>query len=182
MLDDGHGVAVIHQLLEYVDQALDVGHVKPGGGFVEHIKGVAVGFFDQLLGQFDSLGFTTGQGRAGLAQAQVTQTDVADKLHGAPDGGDGRKKARRLGEGHLEDFGNILAAVLNRQGFVVETFAPADITEHVDVGQKTHFHFGAALALAGFAAAGGDVERETSGRVPPGAGRGGQSEKFADFR
>ena len=50
VLDNGHRVAFIHQLLEDVDQALNIGHVQPRGRFVQDIQRVTVGSFDQLFG------------------------------------------------------------------------------------------------------------------------------------
>jgi hypothetical protein len=36
-------VAGVHQAVEHADQALDICHVQPDGGLVEHVEGLAVG-------------------------------------------------------------------------------------------------------------------------------------------
>ena len=56
VLDDHHGVAHIHQLLQDIDQPLYVIAVQAGGGFVQNIDGPAGGALAQLGGQLDPLG------------------------------------------------------------------------------------------------------------------------------
>ena len=41
VLDDDDGVAGVHQLLQHLDQAVDVGDVQPGGGLVQDIDRLA---------------------------------------------------------------------------------------------------------------------------------------------
>jgi len=41
VLDDDHGVAVIHQPVQHLQQALDVRVVKAGGRLVEQVQGAA---------------------------------------------------------------------------------------------------------------------------------------------
>ncbi|MNL06527.1 hypothetical protein D3C87_1271640 [compost metagenome] len=62
-----------------------------------------------------------------------------------------------------------LALVFDLKGFAVVALALAHIAWHVDVWQEVHFHFDQAVALARFAAATFDVERETPRAVTTGA-------------
>lgn len=61
VLDDDHRVALIHKLLQDVEQYLDVLEVKAGRRLVEDVQGVAGGFSEQLRCQFHSLALTSGK-------------------------------------------------------------------------------------------------------------------------
>ena len=41
VLDDEHGVALIHQTLEHINQHLNVLKMQSRGGFIQHIEGLA---------------------------------------------------------------------------------------------------------------------------------------------
>src|SRR5450755_623058 len=81
---------------------------------------------------------------------------------------------------HLEQVGDGVAVVANRERFTVVTAAAADIALHVHVGQEIHFDAALAFALASFAASAGDVEREASGLVSALARLGQHSVEVAD--
>ena len=70
MLDDDHGMALVHKLLEEFGQAFDVGEVEPDGGFFQNLEvalalvvlalleaGLALGEFADEL---HALGLATG--------------------------------------------------------------------------------------------------------------------------
>ena len=81
------------------------------------------------------------------------------------DRGHGFEEGERILNGHIENFGDILAFVLDFQCFTVVTLALADITGNVDVGQKVHLDFGDAVALTGLTAAATYIEAEPTGFV-----------------
>ena len=62
MFDHHHGVAVVPQAMQYVQQLLNVVKVQASGGFIENVQGVASVPLRQFPGQFDSLGFAAGEG------------------------------------------------------------------------------------------------------------------------
>ena len=77
---------------------------------------------------------------------------------------------------------DVLALVVDFQRFAVVALAVADVARHVDVGQEVHLDLEHAVALAGFAAAALDVEREAAGAVAARARFGHAGEQFADRR
>ena len=82
MFDDQHGVALCRQSTEHLDQALDVGTMQAGGGFVEEVEGgVAAGA--ELARQFDALRFAAGERGAGLAEGEVAQAQIAEHPQGS---------------------------------------------------------------------------------------------------
>ena len=95
-------------------------------------------------------------------------------------GGDGVEKFAGFFDGHVEDLADVFAFVLDFEGFAVVAFAVADFAGDVYVGQKVHFDFDDAVALAGFAAAAFDVEGESADVVAAFAREGHAGEEFAD--
>ena len=82
--------------------------------------------------------------------------------------------------GHIQHLADVFAFVLHFEGFAVVAFAVADFAGYVYVGQEVHFYFDHAVALAGFAAAAFDVEREAADVVAAFAREGYAGEQVAD--
>jgi len=61
VFDDDDGVAGIDETLQDFQQFADVGKVQSGGGFVEQVQGAAGGATSEFAGQFDALGFASGE-------------------------------------------------------------------------------------------------------------------------
>ena len=84
VFDHLHGVALVRQGAEHFHQALNIGAVEAGGGFVQDIEGGrAVG--PELACQLDALGFAAGEGRAGLAEGEVAEAEIAEHPQGSGD-------------------------------------------------------------------------------------------------
>ena len=77
-----------------------------------------------------------------------------------------------LVDGHLKDFGDVLAGVADAQGLGVVASALADLAQHFDIGQKLHGDALIAFAAAGGALAGTFVEAEAADPETQGAGFG----------
>ena len=61
MLDDDDGIAMVDDVLEHGDEAVDVVAMEAGGRFVENIDRLAGGFALEFGGEFDALGLTPGK-------------------------------------------------------------------------------------------------------------------------
>ena len=59
MLNDNHGIALIHQFLQHFHQFSHIFKMQASGGFIENIKRAASGALSQLFGQLDPLRFAT---------------------------------------------------------------------------------------------------------------------------
>ena len=84
----------------------------------------------------------------------------------AGDGGLVLEKGVRLFHGHVQNLRDVAALPLHLQGFAVVALAVADVARHIHIGQKVHFHFHHAVALAGFAAAAAAGLRHVEGKAP----------------
>ena len=89
VLDDDHGVPLVHQLRQDVEEPLDVGEVETGGGLVEDVEGPPGRPPAELGRQLDPLGLAAGEGRRGLAESDVVEADVVEGLELLSDGRDG---------------------------------------------------------------------------------------------
>src|SRR5579859_1278784 len=96
VLDDDHRVAAVHQPSEHAQELADVLEVQAGGGLVQHVDRPAGGPALQLGGELDPLRLATGQGRRGLAEADVAEADVHQRLEVPVDGGHRLEEAGRL--------------------------------------------------------------------------------------
>ena len=82
--------------------------------------------------------------------------------------------------GHIENVVNILAVITNLEDAALEALAAAFFANQLDVGEKLHFHGHGAIALAGFAAAAGNVEGKMAGGVAAALGIGSVGKNFAN--
>ena len=158
VFDDNHGVARFDQTVQLRDKLFDVGRMQAGGWLVENIQRVAALDPLQLGGEFDALGLTTGKLRGGLAEAQIAQADFAQDTE--------RTMAalrRRIPRPHPPSCRvprRCLLFVLDLESFGVVASAMTGGARGVDARQEQQLDKYEPLALAGFAAASGDVERK----------------------
>ena len=116
----------------------------------------------QLGRELDALRLAARQRRRRLAELDVVEPDVVQRLQPPPDLRDLREEAQRLLDGHLEHVGDRLALVADLERLAVVAPALADLARDVDVGQEVHLDLDRAVALARLAAAALDVEREAA--------------------
>ncbi len=119
----------------------------------------------QFGGQFDALRLTAAEFRRGLAQPQVSQSHLAQRLQTAGGGRDGGEEPGGGVDGQRQNFRDVLAAVGDFQRFGVVPGAFAGRARRVGAGQEQQFHRDESFALAGLAPALGHVEGEPPGRV-----------------
>ena len=99
VLDDNDGVALIDKAVEDDHEGADVLKMQSCGGFVEDVERLARVFLRQFGGKFHALAFAAGEGRGGLTEFDVAQSDllqhldflqyfglVLEELHGLVDG------------------------------------------------------------------------------------------------
>ena len=85
MFDDDDRVAVVDEAVEHFEQLGEVVEVEAGGRFVEEVERLAGVGPGELGGEFDALGFAAGERRGALAEREVVEADVAERLQDAAD-------------------------------------------------------------------------------------------------
>ena len=76
MLDNHDRVSFLNQGIKRLQQRFDVVEMQAGRRFVEDKQRGLLFLLPQIVSQFDALVLTTRQGRRGLPQLDVTQSDV----------------------------------------------------------------------------------------------------------
>ncbi len=162
MLNDYHGIAVITQAVQHLQQLADILEMQPRGGLIENVQrfpGIALG---QLPRQLHPLRLPSGQGRSRLPQADIGQPHVHQRLQLAGDARHWLEERQRVFHRHLQHLVDVLALVAHLQCFAVIALALAHITGHIDIRQEVHLHLGDTIALTGFAASTLHIEAETA--------------------
>ncbi len=158
VLNDHHGVARIHELVQHLQQQVDVGKVQARGGFIQNVKRAPGVAFGQLQRQLHPLCFAPRQGGGGLPQADVAQAHIGQGLQLAVQHGHSGKHIQSAVNRQVEHLGNVQPFVTNFQRLAVVALAMAHVAGHIHIGQEVHFHPHHAIALAGLTTAAGHVE------------------------
>jgi len=79
VLDDDHGVAGVDETLQLRHQLVDVGGMKARGRLVEDVERTAPLLLLKLGGELDPLRLAARKLRRGLAEAKVSEADVAQQ-------------------------------------------------------------------------------------------------------
>ena len=135
----------------------------------------------ELGGELDALGFAAGERRARLAERQVSQPDVVQRIEPSQDPRHGVEERAALVDAHLQHVADRLPLEADFQRLTVEPLAAAFLAGDVQVGQEVHREPALAQALAGFAPAPLGVEAEPAGPVAADLGLAGQGEDPADL-
>ena len=80
VLDDDDRVARVHEPVEHLEELLDVREVEPGGRLVEDVDRLAGGAPRELRGQLHALRLAARERRGRLAEADVAEADVHERL------------------------------------------------------------------------------------------------------
>ena len=180
VLDHEHRVARVDQPLQHLEQLLDVGEVQAGRRLVEDVERPAGRDLAELLGELDALRLAAGERRRRLAELDVVEPDVVQRLQPPPQLRDLGEEGERLLDRHLEHVGDRLALEAHLERLAVVALAVAGLARDVDVGQEVHLDLDRAVALAGLAAAAADVEREAARLVAAHLRLGRQRVELAD--
>ena len=171
MLHDDDRVPPFDQGVECRQQLVDVVEMQPRRRLVEDEHHAALGaVLGQERCQLHALALAARKGRRRLPELDVTQPHVLQRFEPFDDAFAGRvlsvlaEKRDGVIDGHLQHVVDRLAAVFHFEYLVAETLAAAGLAHQFDVGHELHRDLDDPLALALFAAASRDVERE--GRRP----------------
>ena len=180
VLDDQQGSAGFLELAKSGEKFGDVIEVETSRGLVENVEDAAIFRAGEMRGQLQALGFAAGERGGGLAEAQITEADFVEHTQLGNDFGHVDEKGEGFANGHLQDIVNVFAVIADFQDTVFETLAAAFLADKFDVGEKLHLDRDGAIALAGFAAAAGNVEGEMACGISAALGIRRVSEDIAD--
>ena len=153
---------------------------RPGGRLVEEVDRVTGRSLGELGRQLHALRLAARQRRRRLAEPDVSEPDVDERLHVARDARLVGEEVDRLGDRHVEHVGDVLALELDVERVAVVPGALAHLARHVHVGQEVHLDLQRAVAGARLAAAALDVEAEPARHVAAHLRLVGRGEQLAD--
>src|ERR1700730_8197450 len=116
VLDHDDGVAALHQPAEHPEELADVLEMQSRGGLVQHVDGPPGGAALQFGRELDPLRLTTGQGGRWLAQPDIPEADVGERLQVPVDGGHRLEELRRLLDRHVEHVRDRLSLLRDAEG------------------------------------------------------------------
>ena len=119
----------------------------------------------QFAGQLDALRLAAGERGRRLAELQIIEPHVVQRLQLVADLGNVLEVRQRLLHVHFQHVGDALAFEADLQRLAIEAMSLAHRASHPHVGQKIHLQLVRAVSLAGFAASARDVEAESPGFV-----------------
>ena len=130
--------------------------------------------------QLHALGLAAGKRGGGLAQPQIAEADFFQHSQLVDDLRNAGEEVQRLFHREIQHFVDVFAVIAHFEHLRLVARALAFFADQFDVGQKLHFDGDGAIALAGFAAASGDIEREVAGGEAALLGLGQRGKQFAD--
>ena len=159
------------------NKLVDVERVQPCGWLIEHVEGVAALHALQLGDQFDALRLATGKFGSGLAQSQIAESDLRSPTSDRNTAGASAKNAQAASTVSASTSAMFLSRYRIVQRLRIVARAMTGRARRIHAGQEQQFDTDETLAFAGWAAALGDVKRETTGVIAARArlpGRGKQ--------
>src|SRR3990172_2775311 len=113
--------------------------------------------------QLEALRFPAGKRGSGLPEAEIAEADLLENLQAVDDLVHAGEKLQRLANRHAENFVDVFLAEADIEHGALKARAAAFLAQQLDVGQELHLDGDGAVALAGFAAASGDIEGKVAG-------------------
>src|SRR5256885_2101168 len=180
VFDDQERGTGIEQFAKGGEELGDVVKMEAGGGLIENIENSLILRTGEMRGEFETLRFPTGERGGGLAKTQITEADFVEDAKLGDHLGNIGEKGERFAHRELQNFVDIFVVEAHFEDAAFEAGAAALFANELDVGEELHFDGDGAIALAGFAAATGNIERKVAGGVAAALGIGGGGEDFAD--
>src|SRR5687767_7776333 len=165
VLDDEHRVSLVDQTVEHLKEQAHVLEVETGRWLVEDVERASGVPLRELGRELHALGLSTREGRRALAEVNVPEADVHQRLQLLPNARLVLEELQGILDRHLEHVGNALATKAHLERLAIISLAFADLAGHVDVGKEVHLDLDQSVALTGLAASALHVEREASGSV-----------------
>jgi len=144
--------------------------VQAGRRLVQDVEGPSGAAARQFGRQLDALGFAAGQLSRRLAETDVAQADILQRLQLARDARDRLEVGQGLVDRHVQHLGDVLVLVAHLKRLAIVALALANVAGDVDVRQEMHLDAVDAVPGAGFAAAAAYVEAEPARFVAARAG------------
>ncbi len=113
-----------------------------------------------MVGQLDPLELAAGEGRRGLAELEIAEADLDERVELFRDLRPAGEEEAGLGDAQAEDLVDVLAVPADVEDLLLEPLALAGVADEADVREELHLDDLEPGALAVLATAAGGVEGE----------------------
>ena len=182
VLDHDDTVAAIHEAMQHVQQAINIGEVQPSRRLVEDVHRAAGGATGELRGELDALRLTAREGRCRLAEAEIAESDLAQRLEAIANRWHRREALKGILHLQLQDISDRHSLPGHLERLAVVALPLTRFAGHIHIGEELHLDLQDAVARTGLAAATLDVEGEAPSRVATESRLLGSSKELTDWR
>ena len=165
MFDNHDTVAETAQTIQTIHELADVFKVQARRRFVKQVKRLSRTRTAQLRSNFNALRLSPAERCRRLAQSEVAEAHFQQQVQRLCHR-DVLEEFRRIGDAHVENFGDVLALEINFTRRIVKALAAAHFASHLHAGQNVHVDDFHASAFARIATSALHVETETALAVP----------------
>src|SRR5262245_29391024 len=149
----------LHEALQAIQQALDIGEMQSGRRFVKNVEVVAAAAqLAQFGRKLDALRFAAGQNGGGVAEFEITEAQLVQSHQLADDGALIGEESHALLNRKLEHLGYVAPLPGDFERFFTVTTPLARRTGYLDVRHEGQLRDDGAVARAFLAAPALDVE------------------------
>ena len=165
MLDNDHGIAFVHQLVQHGKKHPDILEMQTRRRFIKYIKGVARVDAGKLGSQFHPLTFAARKCGGRLPKPDVSQPHLLQHFELTKNGRDILEKFHRRIDGHVQHIGNGFSSVTHFKRFAVISLSVTYFAADHYIGQKIHLDGFVSVSATRFATSAFHIEREAAGFV-----------------
>ena len=181
MLDYDDGVSSVGKLIYNAQKLMHIGHVQAGRRLVEDIHRRARAAARKLGCELHSLRLTAGERRARLAEHDVAEADIIQRIELCLELREVFKECACLLDCHVENIADVLALVAHLECFAVISLALAYVAGNIYIRQEVHLDFLHTVTLTGLAPAALDVKGKPSRIITAQARILGRGKELADI-
>jgi len=133
-----------------------------------------------MSGEFEALRFAARKRGGGLAEAEITKTNLVEDAKFRDDFGEIHEEGQGFAHGHIENIMDIFAVVTNVENAALEALSAALLADQLHVRQELHFDGHGAIAPGRFHSVPGDIEGKMARGVAAALGVGRIGEDVAN--
>ena len=181
VFDNHDAVAEATQAIQAVHKLADIFKVQARRRFVKQVKRLTCTRAAQFRSNFNALRLSPAKCCRRLTQSEVTEAHFHEQVQRFCNLRNILEEFRRIGNAHIENFGDVLALIIDFASGIVKALTAAHIACHLHARENMHVHDFHACAFAGIAATALHVKAETALTVTANLAFFHAGEKVADI-
>ena len=111
MLDDHERCSAVEEFAEGRQKLLNIVEVQSGSRFVENVKNAGIRGVNEMSGELQPLGLTSGKRGGRLTQAEISQTYLIEDFEFGDHARHAGEEVQGLAHGEAKDFVDVFIAI-----------------------------------------------------------------------